>query len=476
MSEKVGEIQARVATEALNDTSEFTPGDEASIQQVVDAKMNQPLTDRERNKMPSASEFDTQETIDFLIEHCGNQIYDYMGHKGTIIDIINLCPPAKSILKLGPDFVLNWIGPYKVMEQEEVIEDDTKVKKNSNTQGSEESVAQEVKKNEATNTNEKPVKKADKQVVAKKIDANIPVAVIIPAAVPVKESAAQKDPANEHVEAVSVLEEPSVHVVKNEAVSVDRVEPVEIEPAEIEKAIVETLVDNEADMTDTESVVSSDESFVDSAQDAVEIFPKDSIEPVSEETQVIEVPEKHFDIMDHYETWQELAETETPVDVFFVSVIEKLNTGDEDLLLGEILSMDDALEQDVYETSLPELQALLVEVRTVKTAIKKLYQSRSKEECETHVDDTVIALSELLRSFGYDNPEKLIRDFLYAHPLMSLSELLDELERSLELSIRRETYVQKQATHRKRHSSFGRLVLSVLQALSLRAPLLDTSS
>jgi len=59
--------------------------------------------------------------------------------------------------------------------------------------------------------------------------------------------------------------------------------------------------------------------------------------------------------------------------------------------------------------------------------------------------------------------------------LMSLQELLDELEQSIKDSIRHETIRQRQATHHKRHSSFGRLVLTVLQTLSLRSPTLDAS-
>ena len=469
--------------------AETTPNtvSEAVIQDVIQDKLDSlGVTQNEANdSTPEVVETksEKQKTLEYLDEYYGDQLFKYGSYVGTILHVLNACPVGRMMIEDGPEEIIAWIDEYKIEAEDEAeapVEDEKEIVEDASQP--EDKKTPQIIRDEA----------AAPSVVEKKIEK--------------KSSIADKV-------SVETAESKSSNIVP-EAVSVDAVDAVTTELIGPEVALVEStaplveragpiVMQQDEDVEYAEAIVATSPIAVDPVSDSSRVL--EQTYDVAEEDQIIEITqpteiapaEVNIDealpledsleavvpmgkpamseIIENFEAWQELAEIETPLDEFLVTIVDRLNTNESYTSEFEEVLLEDSMDTELEDVALPELQVFLAEVRTVKAAIKKLYESKTKEECETHVDETVIALAELLRSFGYGNPEKMIRDFLAAHPLMSLQELLDELEQSIKDSIRHETIRQRQATHHKRHSSFGRLVLTVLQTLSLRSPTLDAS-
>lgn len=463
--------------------SEFAAGDEDTLRQAVieNVEARGDEDKPESDKLPSAPEYDVQETIDYLVNYYGlEQQFDYFGRKGNILQIVTMCPPIKFILTQGPDVVIDWIDAYKV---EDVVEEAKVDDKGAEEEGQESDdsgkgvvekpIIHEVKIDEAdAGKTSEPI---DRSEVSKKtavIQANA-----------VEEKSLTKDKSLAAPESVVTAAAPV-------EVAVERVRPVEKSadmakdtPLEDKTALELTYPDVDVAFNETveqiqdeaiESVELAD--FVESAAE-IEDDLDESAEQLNETILESEQIETSALVAESFDAWHELAENDTPIDEFFVDVIERLQFADEQPheLDVELLS-EDEIELVGDKLVLPELQAMLAEVQSVKKAIKHLYGATSKEECMTHVDEVVVTLARLLCAFGYDNPEKMIRDFLYAHPLSSLQELVDELELTLRRSIQYETLRLKQLAHHKRRSALSKLVQSVLQALAPKNPVFDTQA
>jgi len=454
---------------------------------VVDGVMQQNLEARIAAEAPV--EFtrspEDQETFDSLVAYYGDTQFEWGGHVGDISFVLESCPIGQLKIAQGFDAVISWADRRKVVVEE--IEGE-KEEEQQTEDVLEENVSTE--KVEKTHKDEKPTDiKRSKDPVEKTKESQEQrptTEVLVTASMPVEVT---KKPFEEKVS----VSEPvllSTSPIKSLSEVVTEIEPVRLDNditldlAPVDD-IAETISENELKDTIIQAepiddiphiteveipVLASPEAHIAEVQDGY--LDVDMDMAVSEEAGVDSVETVSIsterDLAIEIESWTELAEQEVPLDEFFVTVIDQLHVDTDVATDFEEVMFDEVSKIEVDSLVVVELEALIVEVQTIKSAMKKLHGATTRQECETHVDETVVALVNLLRALGYENPEKIIRDFMYAHPLSTLEELMNELELSIQRSIRYETYRQKQQSHHKRHAVFGRLVLSFLQALSPR--------
>jgi len=479
-----------VYSEAETPDVEFIPGDETIVHTAVVTEMD----DRERRKGAKAAEsiapeFDKQETIDFLVSYYGDQWFNFMGRQGTVLDVINLCPQIESVIGLGPDYILSWLNPYMA---ERPVEEKTDEPSREN----------EIP-DDSSDANQDTGKVADKPIVFEKTGVEKPVQLIVEKTKPVatvslsnvprvvasaaviKDIAIKSKDVNKKIDSIVLDEIPSSPAVVPE-VPVRKIKTVDLAasidaPDEVAapSSSNDQKVENVVDDTELKQQIIELEHGV-HFEDFIDVVNDDPVSNSEEaegdyNQELLDLEEQESPIIEDMTSWRSLAQEDVPLDELLVTVVEQLHTKSNEVLESGDEILEDLLGAEMNDLETPELQTLLIEVHSVKTALRRLYSAETKEECQTHVTEVIVSLAQLLRSFGYGDPEKMIRDFLATHPLMSLQELVDELELSLQRSIRYEALRRKQYVHHKRHSAFGRFVLSVLQSISLKNPLADLS-
>ena len=455
VAEQVAEVAPE--TEVYISDAEFLKNEmDALLKNDANAAAEKESSDAEREKL-----------IERLVDYFGDDQFKYIAqngtvHIGTVTQTIDLCPMSESILKGGFDRVVEWITPYKI-EKPKVEEEE----------------AEPEPINEPATAPNVPIKE-----VAKKLE------------VSVKEVAKEKPKTatklSEKKEVEVIVAAPSIVIVgppiaaqveevitrmnKTEvvhAVAASKVEssPIEDKGGAVDEVIVTPTLLSREDIVEEPGVVEKLDVHIDLA-DFLPVVPDDEIETVVEErTDEITVNQEATESVrppTYFEEWQDLVEKETPLEMLLVTIIDELPiSSDDDVELVE-------LSDDLEFTASPELYTLLTEVRLVKTAMDRLNSAKTKEECDKYLNEVVVSLVKLLRSLGYDSPEKLLREFLKTHPLSSLYDLIEALEKSLRVNIQHELYLKNSNGHtRKRHASFGRLVLYVLQTLSGRSAVAD---
>lgn len=125
-----------------------------------------------------------------------------------------------------------------------------------------------------------------------------------------------------------------------------------------------------------------------------------------------------------------------------------------------------------------ELQLLIERTRTVRETSDLLLSAQTKEECETYVSELVESLASLLRSLGYENPEKMVGQLIASYSVESLRALLYELEASLRRAAASEIAGRRsilREDRKLRHSRVGKIVLSIIEAFSLKQTSLEVA-
>lgn len=243
-------------------------------------------------------------------------------------------------------------------------------------------------------------------------------------------------------------------------------------PSEEQEVTVDSFI-LEDDTTEAESIL--EESIIAENFEAEEVA-----EP---ETVVLETDE----VEKYFEEWRGLAEQEAPVEVAFETIIMQLDaeaTPDEaeDEALEQIEVIDEPVFNVEYETlseetpsetlemvleteAHPELYVLLVATKSAKRSVEQLYTACTQEECQVYVEQLVQDLTIILRELGYENPEKIIRDFLRTHSPEALKLLIEELERALyQATVRNLSGRRLHAS--RRHVRVGKFVQHVMGLLA----------
>ena len=458
MSEAVGVIEHEAAPSAPDNSFEISEdlSAEEYIRQVMLAETEKDPSLKEKQE---SEQLEREKTIEQLTDHYGDQIFEYGSHVGTVTAILNLCPMSEYFVKQGFAAVVAWINGYKQKETPEEVEDNP----------AEDDLNSESSDNEKT--------EAKKSVIEVKTI--------------IKDDVEEKS-ARIAVESKAVeIEKPLKIQSEEKILAVDEeVAPIEIvvpETAE-QKAEVEITVPEAAPEASAEAAtiverrvideeVISEDAPVKMAEIIEEKVPTEKedvlLEALVQEQASTEIePIEEVKSFEYFEQWQELAKEETPLDELFVSIVEQLPT--QEYETAEMTELTDDEIENLDKNISPELRVMFVEIQKVKKVIEKLYTAKTKEECDAYVEELVLTLTQLLRSLGYDNPEKMIRDFISNYPLSSLYELAEALEQTLRLNITHEaTKVVIHNPVQKRHISFGKFVLYMLQTLSGKSAATD---
>lgn len=479
-----------------------------------------------------------------LIEHYGDQQFDYFGRKGTISQIVHVCPPVMDMLAIGFDAIVTWIDEYKVeavpVEEESSKKDDEPVVENAADSNDSTPPVSEISKPETAKpvvekeskgidggdvATEKPVtqtveaqnstEQASPKPTAESTTSNGSVsAQAIPSesagATPVKVAAPQLSAAQPIVETAAVAlpiptenrpailspesttESLSVPVALVEE-SAPLVQELEQDTAELYIEAVQSVVEDEATQAlDVPAEIEIEEtSRTTELTDFIEIEQSQEVEQTLEYERIDEANEpivsavqaelnvEEIKPSDYIDTLETLAEKEAPLEELLVTIVEQVvvhekSNENETIDLPNEINIDD----ETIAAAPAELQILYLRMSEIQQKMELVYSSKSKEACDEHVAELIKSLTELLRGFGYDNPELLIQNFLHTHQLSSLRELVELLQQSL----RRVVYIeaakkiqQKHQTQHRRHLSFGKFVLSIIDTLSRRNVLADFS-
>jgi len=440
---------------------------------------------------PKALEF--QEKIEILAAHFSTQYFKYGKHEGTFDEMIDLCGAVRMMIdQESPEAIVDWLSEYVVDAPEPAKDEDepdnapdvTKDELDDDKKPVEISKVlpvEPVKKSLAV-----PDKKSTESPVA---DTNIAVPIVAVAAISLQKVQENITEVPKVVE-VKTVELPKVIapiVEHSDVVETPKdiiEEPEQVNQQQEHKEYIETPVEMPAELPTKEETVEApivaiqDEpheaielsDFIDNEADEV-FYEAENDEPISE---TIEDEKTELSVVEVFDSWQELAEENVPLEEFLVAMVEELSS---EVQVVPQTAQEVVIETDeVLEKVSPELQSMLAEIVTIKAAVERLQHAKTKEECSTEVEEIITRMTELLRLLGYDNPEKIIRDFLYTHPLSSLFELIEALEISLRQRIQQEAVrsQQKGSVH-KRHLSFGKFVLYVVQSISHRNAVADLS-
>ena len=429
---------------------------------------------------PKALEF--QEKIEILAAHFANQYFKYGKHEGTFDEMIDLCGAVRMMIdQESPEAIVDWLSEYVVDAPEPAKNEDEldNAPEETKDELGDDKKSVEISKVPTIEPSKKsppvPDKKSTESPV---VGTNIVVPVVAVAAISLQK--VQENVIEAPKVVMPIVEHSDVVETPKDIIK----EPEQVNQKQEHKEHIETPVEMPAELPTEEETVEAPivaieeepheaielSDFIDNEADEV-FYKAENDEPISEiiEDEKIELP-----VAEVFDSWQELAEENVPLEEFLVAMVEELSS--------EVQAVPQAAQEVVIETDeviekvSPELQSMLAEIVTIKAAVERLQHAKTKEECSTEVEEIITRMTELLRLLGYDNPEKIIRDFLYTHPLSSLFELIEALEISLRQRIQQEAVrsQQKGSVH-KRHLSFGKLVLYVVQSISHRNAVADLS-
>lgn len=172
------------------------------------------------------------------------------------------------------------------------------------------------------------------------------------------------------------------------------------------------------------------------------------------------------------ETFQSYAAENVPVEELLVTIAEHAQHIAEREPDTEFIDATDEEKEAVTF----ELQLMIERTRSVRETADLLLSAQTKEECEAYVGDLVATLAALLRSLGYENPEKMVSQLIASYSVESLRALLYELESSLRRAASSEIAGRRtvlRENKKVRHSRVGKIVLSIIEAFTLRQASLE---
>lgn len=195
----------------------------------------------------------------------------------------------------------------------------------------------------------------------------------------------------------------------------------------------------------------------------------------SEERGVEELkPITALEIEHAIDTFRSYAAENVPAEELLVSIAEHAQQVAEREPDTELIDATDEEKEAVTY----ELQLLIERTRTVRETSDLLLSAQTKEECETYVSELVESLASLLRSLGYENPEKMVGQLIASYSVESLRALLYELEASLRRAAASEIAGRRsilREDRKLRHSRVGKIVLSIIEAFSLKQTSLEVA-
>ncbi len=459
-----------------------------------------------------------QETISKLLDHFGSQEFKYTDkYKGTVTEMIAMCPAIDSVLNEGFEYVRDWLEPHKVT-QEKPAEDDEKNKEGELTGESETDadidtqVKTTDKPDEVARNDEKkaPVSKevplngnaliekvVEKQQPTKKETIAEATPLAVSAILPETETELKTE--TEPKSGVSAVRGESLVITLDSEEKVEEAQPPLItEPVSmgaLSEEQGETPVEErglEKDVAESTVIDSVDETIPEEIQDSGDAF----IKPVTVDfTEVLEteteaevevehlktVPVTEGDAIDYFDTWREIAEDEPPLDDLFINIADKLEAKiaqdeEQSSVEDEFISHHhlEVSDEELVLSKQPEVFAIYTAIRSTRKSVEALYTARTKEECKFYVEQIVEELTIVLRSLGYDNPEVMIRAFLSSHSPESLKNLITELENSLRRTMVYEIQQKRTGHVKNRRARLTKFVGFIMQALVPSSVRVDT--
>lgn len=266
----------------------------------------------------------------------------------------------------------------------------------------------------------------------------------------------------------------------------DRVEEVD-ENGVVDEVLEKTVLSTE----DMEVSLDSEVPEIESSAIDMPIFERIEealLEPDDEANESYDRVELN-EVIERFEAWRDDAKAETPIDELFIKAVEDLDATfteasigadvTEEVLRSETevsyeefdLSSEDVIEQfdvSIEDEASPELYAMLLAVKSSRKTVEKLYTAKTKQECAEYINEIIIELSTVLRALGYDDPERIIRDFLSGHSPESLKNLIVELEKSLRHTVYRGVNARKAHGVSKRQGRVSKFINYIMQAVTSR--------
>lgn len=507
-TEKHSEINDFISDEGEGITERPLTDDE------VIAMMRQELA--AENELPDIEVLDREaqrtRNIELLISHYDEQQFKYKSHQGTITGMINLCPPIQNMLEDagGFDAIVNWIDDCKV-KPESVDEDaegsDEKsdaeehtavalnddVKKPLATQETPRTPQKHeavIPKKDAENervpqdaplkTSTQPIVNESKtkafvsktdnhiepqftikpvSVSAPPTDATPIIEMVVEPRLSIKESTEHthsiNSPQSEETPILNEIKE-DYHLIESDD-TIERVMNNEVTSFETASELVEAGVPIESTVSLTEEKVSQlSEIHVDEERNIIAEASYEAIGDLAQEPIII--PSSEI-----LKEWQDFGENKQPLEIALVSMVEALSQF-EDTDNGEeskkpnMMSVIDA----------PELQIVLRRVEKSRTALERLMNATTQEECHENVCELIKEVSQLLTLIGYENPNRVIQNFIAHHSIQSLRDLLEYLEVSLRYSLEKQSTISITMKRDSRHGS--QLAKFAMRLLTLFVP------
>ncbi len=264
----------------------------------------------------------------------------------------------------------------------------------------------------------------------------------------------------------------------------EALKPVELSELSIEPQS-EEIIESHQDVR-VETIREAIETEDDKQEDLTEIL----LAETKDERVELNTSFEDDEITELFEDWQELAKQKAPFDVVLAAITDQLeetigrddqftdgnDIADEsnefnmvvaDLYKDETLNDESNSELDelLKKEARPELYAMLTAVQSAKKTVEQLYEAKTKEQCQFYIEQLVQDLVIILRGLGYENPEKIIRDFLNTHSAESLYALIKELEASLRHAMWHDVRRQQAYKANHRHARLGKFVSYIMNSV-----------
>lgn len=447
-----------------------------------------------------------QRTIEYLLAHYGDQQFHYGPYDGTVSDIIALCPPIKSMLGAGPEAIIGWLDQYKVDQQEDDVlgedEDTTedevgeeRGKTHDETQRKEgddvkkatrkESLEKEVKgvrekvteKREKGTLKERPVKEKKRTKEPVKRQAKSEVKFDTKKETRAQSTSSKKEATKKRV-ATKSREKESFAArkmpekggsapypkLKHQSEPIQSTKAVALEAREIASKV---HIKDEGEPLFIHRKSHRMVNEVTIQRDIDQELPAVNLEAMVQKETETETGYSAREMIDVIQSWTELARREAPLAVAVTQMVQDLMMT-ETLDGIEMIQSYDNISSEIFETASPELYALYAAVVSVRETVDRLYAAKTQQECRECIDQLTIELTVILTNLGYENPERIIREYMMSHPIDSLKLLIRQLEQALRYRIyqeARKVSLQTQQVSLPRHERLGKITAYIMALL-----------
>jgi hypothetical protein len=487
----VGESRAIEVTEAEPIIEATQP---LSVYDMLkDFETEEEAIDREHHEQEHAAVVHELET------HFGAATILYYGkYQGPISQVANECPAIRSTIASGGfEAARDLIEQHAQLEPQEDEQDEENNLVNQESRDETESAAEPERSELKKELSEAPVvvkalpkvKEARKQMVSSE------------AALPKPQRAGESKSTEPQPEPEKAIPKEHVPVERThheeaepieEAPVVIAVRPVEEHP-ETMVEVAEPIAELEESSHEKNSANDSSGALLNN-EEAVEFI------PLKEEVNHHEVVITD-EIIEQFEAWNDIAESEPPFEVMVQAIIDDMNVAfeipeedrstdfleqeielnsDETEVTGDALTQvmndvelveeletidDESLQALFAEEARPEYYSLYITVRSAQGAVEKLFTATTQEECKMYLEQIQFELSKLLRALGYDNPEKVIRAYLSRHSPEALRTLMQQLEYALRKKMYRDIRARQTLRSQVRHTRLGKFIDFIVQAI-----------